>query len=99
MTFASLARRRGSGMAFASLVRRRGPDGLRFAWLRAGRAEKGLRGYFIISVMSGPPRSVWPPSTAKTWPVIHEASSPRRKRAAAAMSSTVPRRPSGISDS
>jgi hypothetical protein len=37
-----------------------------------------------------------PPSTERTWPVMYWLSSDSRKVMARAMSSTVPRRPSGV---
>src|SRR5262245_54656236 len=39
-----------------------------------------------------------PPSTTRLWPLIYEASGDARKQTAAAMSSTVPRTPTGMSE-
>jgi hypothetical protein len=39
-----------------------------------------------------------PPSTTRLWPLIYEASGEARKHTAAAMSSTVPRTPTGMSE-
>jgi hypothetical protein len=39
-----------------------------------------------------------PPSTASTWPVMNAASSLARKATALAISSVVPKRPSGVRD-
>ena len=46
--------------------------------------------------MSGPRRSVCPPSTPSTWPVTQVDPGPHRYRIASAMSSTVPTREMGI---
>ena len=58
---------------------------------RAGRADRRAARHALASYII-----TRPPSTARTWPVMKAASSETRKATAAATSSVVPKRPSGV---